>query len=252
MIYINKSESLNQLKTLVKENIGKNLSYMPDDFNEQQQYALTLFQNRIFLEEVIEETIKFNRNINWENRNENIKLATNAEVLVDIFQLRSEVFHNINYQNAFPDTIEGLNFDKYDKNSAIIYYKNSNHITGTVRIIFDSINNLPSESIMPFNKLRDSHGKICELSRNTIKHKTDGLSLEFKNLMNGVHNVVTNNDIDITVSGIKKEHHKLCSKFGGLEILKELPSYGEIDVPCLLITWDLNNVSNFFQKAILK
>jgi len=251
MSNLNTNRTLNELVELVEADLNKRLKYMPDDFNNQQREALEMFKQRIFLEEVIEETTTFNRNLSWENTNKSLKLVTTAEDLVEIFKLRSDVFHSIGYGNIFSDTIEGLNFDKFDKTSAIIYYSNNNEITGTVRLIFDSSNKLPSESIMSFDYLRKKYNNIAELSRNTIKHQNNKLNLEFKYLMSGIHNVYKNNDIDMTISGIKTDHYKLCSKFGGINIIKELESYGKLDKSALIISWDLSKISKFFKKAIL-
>jgi hypothetical protein len=252
MINLNKNHSLNALQEIVKNNINQRLDYMPDSFNEQQRYALELFNKRLFLEEVIEETISFNKKIVWENRNENLKLTRTAEEMIKVFQLRSEVYTEIGYQSECPDTIEGLNFDKHDKNSAIIYYEYNNEITGTLRFIFDSKNKLPSEGVMPFDEYRSKYKSIGELSRNIVRHNKGGLGQEFKYLMNGVHNVFTNNDVDMTLSGIRKDHYRMCSKFGGINIIKEISSYGEVDLPFLIISWDLNSVSPFFKKAFLR
>lgn len=251
MSNLNTNRTLNELVELVEADLNKRLKYMPDDFNNQQREALEMFKQRIFLEEVIEETISFNRLINWEDINSNLKLVSNAEELIEVFKLRSDIFHEVGYQNAFPDKIEGLNFDKYDMKSAIIYCTNNNEATGTLRLIFDSNNKLPSDSIMSFDYLRKEYNNIAELSRNIIKQQTNKLGLEFKYLMGGVHNLFSNNDIDMTISGIKTDHYKLCSKFGGMEILKEVESYGDLNQSSLIIAWDLSKISKFFKKAIL-
>ena len=142
MTNINKNRKLTLLQELVKNNLSKNLDYMPKSFNHEQQKALELFQKRIYLEETIEQAISFNRKFVLPQSNPNLKLATTAEELVEVFQLRSEVYGGLNYQNEFPDTIEGLNFDDYDQNSAIFLYKNNGKITGTTRLIYDSTNYL--------------------------------------------------------------------------------------------------------------
>ena len=69
--------------------------------------------------------------------------------------------------------------------------------------------------------------------------------------MAGVHNVFTNNDIDLTLSGIRKDHYKLFSKFGGIDIVHELKKYGEVDIPFLIISWNPSLASKFFKKAFL-
>ena len=251
MTNINKNSTLEQLKELVEYNINRRLDYMPDDFNEQQLYAIELFKNRIFLEEVIDESISFNRKLSWENINPNLKLVSTAENLVEVFKLRSDIFHSVGYGDIFQDTIEGLNFDKYDKNAAIIYYRCNNEVTATVRLIFDSIEKLPCDSIISFDNLREQYNTIGELSRNAIKRQSGKLNLEFKYLMSGIYNVFSNNDIDMTVSGIKADNYKLCSKFGGVEILKDLGLFEKTNEESLIISWDLSKKSKFFDKAIL-
>jgi len=239
------------LEELVKQNINKKLSYMPDSFNQQQYEALELFKQRIFLEKTIDESISFNKNLIFENTNPNLHLATTAEDLIDVFKLRSDVYTNINYQDEFPDTIEGLNFDKYDSNSAILFYKNNKVITGTTRLIFDSENKLPSEDKLSFNKFRNQYKYIGEVSRLMIQNQTKSLGIEFKNLTMGIYCIYKDNNINILLSGIKKEHYKLYSKFGGFNIVKELSNYGYVNEIALILSWDPSKVSKFFKKAFL-
>lgn len=248
---INKNNSLMALEELVKQNICIKLSYMPDSFNQQQHQALEIFKQRVFLEKTIDEAISFNKKLNFPNENKNLHLAITAEDLIDVFKLRSDVYTCINYNEEFPDTIEGLNFDRYDSNSAILYYKNDCSITGTTRLIFDSINRLPSEDKVSFGDIRSQNSIIGELSRLIVRNKTKGLSLEFKYIMTGIHLLFMNNNIDITLLGIKKEHYKMYSKFGGSNIIHEMPNYGYVNESALILSWDPSKVSNFFKKVFL-
>ncbi len=250
MININKNVSLNHLKELVNNTFDKKVDYLPTSFYKEQQRALEFFNKRIFLDGVIEETIAFNKSLIFPS--ENLELTRTAEDLIEVFKLRSNVYTNINYQKEFPDTIEGLNFDKFDKNSAIIYNKTNNVFTGTVRVIFDSKNKLPSENKYSFDYMRKDFHRIGEISRLIIQKQENTLSLDFKNLIKGIHTVFTNNKIDITISGIKEEHYKLYSKFGGIKREKELGSYGKLNTPFLIISWDCSQASKFFKKAFLK
>lgn len=252
MAYINKNISLNQLQEIIKADISKKTTYLPESFISLQQQALEIFQKRVFLESVLEETISFNKNLSWENRYQNLYLAKSAEELIEVFKLRSDVFTEINYQNEFPDTIEGLNFDIYDKTSAVIYYKNNKEVSATIRLIFDSKNKLPSEEKENFDDMRQKYNCIGEISRNIVKHRGQGLNLEFKYLMCGIYNIFVNNDIDIALSGIRQEHLKLFKKLGGVEIYKELPSYGTLETPFLIISYNPNEASNFFKKVFLE
>lgn len=252
MLNINKNLVLKELQGLITNSIGQRLDYMPNDFNINQQEMLEMFKKRIFLEEIVEETVAFNKNTNWDSSIKNLKIVTKAEELISVFKLRSEVYGNINYQEEFPDTINGLNFDIFDKKSAIIFYQNNKEISGTTRLIFDSEHKLPTDKIFSFDKTREEYLKIGELSRLIVRHEQKGLNLEFKYLMKGVYSLFMLNDIDITLLGIKNEHHKLYEKFGGSTILKQLDNYGNLDLGALILSWDPSKVSNYFKRIFLR
>ena len=220
MTNINKNLALQELQKLLVLNFSKTLSYMSDDFNNNQKYIIELLTKRVFLEEIVEETISFNK--------------------------------NINYLKEFPDLIDGLNLDIYDKNSAIIFYKNDQNISGTTRLIFDSENKLPSDKIFSFDNIRKQYNKIGELSRLIVKHEKKGLNLEFKYLMKGAYLLFILNDIDMTFLGIKKEHYKLYERFGGSNIIQELDNYGNLDLDALILSWNPSEASDFFKKTFLK
>ena len=251
MVYINKNMVINQLQEVIENSFEKKVANLPKSFQQQQLQAIEILKKSILYEEVIEEAISFNRSLDWDYDNLNVKLTTTAEELVDVFKLRSDVFRSIDYLDEFPDTIDGLNFDIYDKNSAIIYYKNNNQPSGTIRLIFDSKNKLPSEEKSCFISMRKEYGKIGKISRNVVLNEGKGLNLEFKYLMCGIYNIFINNDIDIALSGIKQEHLKLFKKLGGVEVIEELESYGTLDVPCYIISYNPNHASKFFKKVFL-
>lgn len=214
-------------------------------------YLKNIILKKNLLREIIEETVEFNRNLEFEYLNDNVNLISSVEDLIGVYRLRSEVYTDIGYQDEFPDTIKGLNFDIYDKKSAVLFCKTDKKTTGTTRLIFDSKNKLPSESKFSFDAIRKKYNIIGELSRLIIKQKKKGLNIEFKNLTSGVYNVYLNNDINIIVSGIKQEHYKLYSKFGGFEIEKELNGYGKVDAPAYITSWNPALVSSFFKRAFL-
>ena len=66
MTNINKNLALQELQKLLVLNFSKTLSYMSDDFNNNQKYIIELLTKRVFLEEIVEETISFNKKINWD------------------------------------------------------------------------------------------------------------------------------------------------------------------------------------------
>jgi predicted GNAT family N-acyltransferase len=249
---INKNLALQELQQLLVSNFSRTLDYMSNDFNTQQQHMIEIFKSRIFLEEIVEETMKFNKAINWDFSLKNLQIVTNVEELIEVFKLRSDVYRSINYQKEFPDIIDGLNFDIFDKKSAIIFYQNNKKITGTTRLIFDSENKLPTDKIFDFDDVRKQYNKIGELSRLIVKHEQKGLNLEFKYLMKGVYLLFMQNDIDITFLGIKKEHYKLYERFGGNHIIKELDNYGNLDLDALILSWNPAEVSDFFKRTFLR
>ncbi|WP_072682700.1 hypothetical protein [Arcobacter sp. LA11] len=251
MTNINKNVSLNQLQELLNRSIQEKINYLPESFYNEQKKALEIFNKRIFLESIIEKTISFNKKLCWNYPGENLKLTTTAEELIEVFKLRSDVYTDINYQEEFPDTIEGLNFDKFDTHSAIIYYKNNKEVSGSIRLIFDSEEGLPTEGKIKFDDVRKKYNCIGEISRNVVKHRGAGLNQEFKYLMCGIYNVFINNDIDIALSGIRKDHLKLFKKLGGVDIYKEMKGYGSLNVPFLIISYNPNFASKFFKKVFL-
>lgn len=250
-ININKNHTLEAFNQFVENSFHTNKNYLPDTFNKQQQEAIELFKKRIFLEKTIEETISFNKKLNFPNENKNLQLTTTAEELLDVFKLRSEIYTQINYQDEFPDTIEGLNFDKYDSNAAVIYCKYNKDVTATTRLIFDSEYKLPSEKKYSLDTFRKQYPIIGELSRLIVKKESKGLSLEFKNIMNAIYILFMNNDIDLTFLSIIKEHYKLYDKFGGSEIIYDFNQYGDLGHPVYLLSWNPSLVSPFFKRAFL-
>jgi hypothetical protein len=249
MTNINKNVALEQMRNLLEQNFVST-QFMPQKVALQQEKAVQLFRSRIFLDEIIEESIAFNKKLNFEHYNKNLKLTTTAEDLIQVFALRSEVYASIHYQDEFPDTIEGLNFDSYDTHSAIMYYKNNNVVTGSMKVIFDK-GRLPSEEKFSFDYLRKEYTQLVELSRFVVKNETQGLNQEFKYLFAGVHSLFTHNEIDLVLSSIRQEHYKMYTKFGGTNIEAELKGYGKVTVPFLVISWNPSNSSKFFQKAFL-
>lgn len=228
-------------------------------FNEQstrsiktyEEKSFDLFKKRVFLDEVIESTLSFNRNLNWDTSTKNLLLTTTAEELLAVYQLRSQVYTDINYQKEFTDSIPGLNFDKFDKNSAIIFYKQNNQISGSCRLIFDSPNELPSENKFSFKNQRTNYNKIAEISRNVVRNRDKGLNVTFKYLMRGIYYAIHLNEVNLSLFSIKDEDMKLFSKFGGIERVKELDSYGEVKKNFLIVSWESKKTSSFFKKLFL-
>lgn len=182
----------------------------------------------------------------------NLHLVQTAEELIEVFKLRSEIYTKLDYTKEFTETIEGISFDEFDKNAAILFCSSNEKITATTRLIFDSSNNLPTENITSFKSIRNNYQNIAEISRLMVKSEKQGLNLEFKNLMQGLYTLITYNDLDITVFAILKKHYKLYTKFGGCKIIRELDNYGKVGHEIYLTTWDPSQPSKFFKRAILQ
>jgi len=244
MININKNTSIKKLERLLTKNIIGH--------NKENSSIVKLFNKRYFLEQIIEETIDFNKKLNWKKTSHNLHLVKSAEELIEVFQLRSDIYTNIGYNFEFPDVIEGLNFDTYDKKSAILFYKNNSTITGSIRFIFDSHMRLPTEKKVSLNSIRQSYNNIGELSRLIVKKEENALNLEFKYLMQGVYHILMNNNIDVTLLAIKKSHYKLYEKFGGTSIIKDMDDYGKLGQEMYLISLDPSHASKFFKRTFLR
>ena len=248
MSYINHNAAINELKKLVEQRVA----YMSESFNAEQKQALELFKQRLYLEEIVEECTAFSHRINWEDYHPSLGIARSAEDLIEIFKLRSDVFIDTKLDHEFPDPIKGLNFDDYDKHSAILFYKNEGVCTGTCRLIFDKKGViLPSEEKCSFNEIRKDYKQIGELSRNVIRHKNQGLNMEFKYMMGGIYHLFMQNDIDLTIFSTMRDYYKLFNKFGGTQIIDDVEVYGELDIPSLIVTWNPQEVSKFFKRTIL-
>lgn len=236
MVYINKNEAFTRLNNI---------------FNNKQA-GFEYLRNTLIFERVLDEVITFNRKINWESTSTNLKLVTTAEEFIKICNLRSEIYGNLGYQKEFPDFLPNMNFDFYDLNSAIIYNLTNSEITATCRLIFDSDKKLPIEEKLDLSSIRSKFQNVAEVSRLMVKKEEKGLNLDFKYLTLGIYNIITNNNLDASISVILKEHFRLYGKFGGFNIEKELESYGNLNAPFIITSWNPYEVSDFFRKAFLK
>jgi len=246
MVYLNKNGALTQLQALASDHTYSHIS------ESKGKRTLGLFQKRIFLEEIIDESIAFNKKLSWDNDPSMLKLATTAEALINVFKLRSDVYAIKGYQREFKDEIEGLNFDTYDTHSAIFYYQSEQEISGSIRLIFDEKQFLPTEKNVSLDYLRVY--QLGELSRQVVKQSDKGLGLEFKNFYKGIYELALQNPekVNLILAAITSDHYNLYTKFGGMKIEKELDAYGNLDKAILVLSWDIAHVSAFFKKYFLR
>lgn len=253
MVNIVKNSLFLEFQELLESSSGQYLN-ISESFYKQQSEAINILKKRVFFEKIVDESISFNRKLNWQDDTANLHLANSAEELIEVFKLRSDVYTSLNYGKEFPDVISGLNFDKYDNHSAIIYYKaQDSHATGTVRLIFDTpSSSLPTEDKINITEIRKKDLVLGEISRIIVDQKQNGLNQEFKYLMKGIYRIFINNDIDMAVSVIKSEHLKLYKKLGGVDVIDEVSKYGELKDDFSIITYNPEQASAFFKRAFLK
>ena len=204
--------------------------------------------------EFVEITLKamhFNKTLKWDNSIKDVYLATTVNELVEIYKLRYKVYNRMGYTKEFPPPINGLDFDKYDTNSAILYTKKNGKINATCRVIFDSEDKLPLDKNYSLDFLRGKDKKIIELSRLMIENETKGLSLEFKYLTKGVYRVMALNGVTTLTGVMVQEHFKLYSKFGDFRKEATIQSYGNLGKPFIVTSWDITNPSKFFKRVFL-
>jgi predicted GNAT family N-acyltransferase len=219
---------------------------------QQQKSNLERLDKVFLLDKLIETVLSYNKKINFESDHKNLQIVSSAEELVQVYRLRSEIYGNLGYQNEFPDYLPNMNFDSYDENAAILFTKHNNEITSTCRLIFDSTQKLPIEEKLNLSGIRDKFPKIAEISRLMVKKESGGLSLDFKYLMAGMYYLKRQNNVDASASVFLQDHFKLYDKLGGFVIEKTLQSYGHLNKPFVISSWNPLNISKFFQRAFLK
>jgi len=203
------------------------------------------------LSKVIKNTIDFNQKLYEIGTLDGVSLATTVEDLMKIYHLRSEVYREMNYTSEFPEIIRGLDFDEDDGRSAIIYSKKGDTITGTCRLIFDSVDKkLPIDKNFSLDYLRDEKSNLAEGSRLIIKNG-GGLKQEFKLMMIDTYRVLSSYNVDL-VCVMVEEHLKLYNSFGGFTIEKSFQSYGSIDKEFFITLWRTSQISPLFKKIFLR
>lgn len=226
----------------------RNISFEVNNILKLHSIEITLEQITK-LSIIIQNTIEFNKKLYSLGTLDGISLAITVEELIEIFMLRSEVYKEMGYNNEFPESIKGLNFDEYDECSAIVYSKRES-ITGTCRLIFDSTNKLPIDEKCSLDYLRNQNRNLVEASRVIIKN-IEGLKPEFKLLTIDSYKILASYRLD-AVSVMTEEHLKLYRNFGGLSIEKKFQGYGSLDKEFFLTLWDTSKISPFFKRIFLR
>ena len=200
---------------------------------------------------IIGEILRFHRELRWNSAVSNVHLVSSVDELIEIFALRSRIYKNMGYDLEFSDPVFGLNYDAYDTRSAILYTTSNGSVSGTCRIIFDTDGKLPIDKNYSLAYLRTNGNRLAELSRLMIDKETKGLGQEFRWLTKGTFYIMRENNYDILVSVMIKEHFKMYERFGGFRIEKELPVYGNLSTPFIITSWRVRDFSPFFKRIFL-
>ena len=220
-----------------------------EKFNETMAVKMTN-EEKAHMTDTMYKTLQYSSNIVWENQ-EDVFLVKKPNELLEIYTLRSKIYKNMGYNKEFPDTIQGINFDHFDENSAVLYTKTKGKITGACRIIFDSGYKLPIDNNFSLEYIRRNECRLAELSRLMIVKEKKGMNMEFKYLTAGVYNLMVENKYDKLISVIKDEHFSLYNKFGGFEKEAAMETYGELENPFIITVWNISKISTFFKKVFL-
>lgn len=203
------------------------------------------------LRDIIVQSIKLNSSQKWIPYDK-IDLIRTPEDMLALMRLRSEVYAPLpGYSEEFPNYISNMLFDDFDKSSIIFIHKRGDDITGSIRIVLDNENGLPTEEKFSFDYLRNDHN-IAEFSRQVIHPDYQNKGTEFRKFYSASYGWALMNGIDMFLAGIDREHLKLYQKFGGINVEQELDGYGMIKRPFLITSWDISQISPYFRKTVLK
>ena len=181
----------------------------------------------------------------------NLYTPQTYQEIIEIFALRSKVYKREGYDKEFPQFIDGLDYDSYDKTSAILFVKFNKKITGSCRVIFDNPKKLPLEKNYSFDYLRAENKSLSELSRLVVDK--GGLGQEPRLLTKGTYLLLNKEAITTLVSITdKKAYNRYYKNFGGFKIEHEYYGYGKLDKTFIVSSWELSQISPFFKRAFLK
>jgi len=202
------------------------------------------------LSQDIEDILAFQKKLpNLEIKN--LCYPQTKQELIDVFVLRSRVYKREGYDREFPQFIDGLDYDEYDKTSAILCVKFNNKITGSCRVVFDSPLKLPIEKNYSFDYLRAQKGELCELSRLVVERES--LGQEPRLLTKGTYLLLRKKGISTLVSITdKKAYNRYYKNFGGFRVEHEYSGYGKLEKTFIVSSWEIAEVSPFFKRAFLK
>ena len=226
--------------------IAKNLSR-----EEATRFSQYPKDKRDKLAQTVRYSVAFQKMLAWKGASPEVYLANTPEALLRVYRLRSQVYREMGYDNEFPDPIDGINYDSYDRSSAVLYTEDRGEVTGTCRVIFDTSDRLPIDKNYSLDHLRSRNVSVAELSRMAVLNIERGRGNEYKRLMRASYEILRENGVHYTVCVVPDKHIKLYSKFGGVTIEKIFHGYGEIERDFVVASWRLSQTSSYFRRAFL-
>ncbi len=222
-----------------------------DLLNTLANYCIKPKENQLqIFSSDLEKILAFQKSLKFTNT-KNVYLASNKAELIEIFALRSKVYRQMGYDKEFPSFIKGLDYDNYDKSSAILFTKHNGKITGTCRVIFDSVKTIPLDKNFSFDSFRKESKTLAELSRLIIEKQNRGLGQEPRLLTKGTYIILKANGISTLVSVMKEENFRFYKKFGGFEKIHKFKTYGNINEPFIVTSWEIAKISKYFKRFFL-
>lgn len=183
-----------------------------------------------------------------------LKFAITPEEILEVMKLRSKIYTSLGYNKQFPEEINGLNYDDFDRHSLILISRNKNNIVGSLRIVFDSLIGLPSEKMISINNWKKNLN-FAELSRLVVDpnfrsgDKENG-SLAFNQLFAGTYWTSHLTDLDRYLMVMKDKHAQRYLEFGGVTNLGST-KYGNLDQDSQILLWNPSLVGDEFSEKIL-
>lgn len=203
---------------------------------------------------IILQGLNYNLKLHW-SPVDNLDVVRTPQQFLVAMKLRSDVYREDfkGYDLTFQEDIKGLSYDDYDRFSPVFIYKNNNlnQITGTIRFIPSGKLIMPSEEYLNREKF-GSNLIIAEMSKQAIRKDSRSNGVTFKSFYLNAYLLAQQLNFSHYIARIDISHFKLYEKMGGIKIENEIGISENVLKPSYIISWKLNEISNFFEKGFLK
>jgi N-acyl-L-homoserine lactone synthetase len=226
----------NETKNLVNKFIDKNKIIIPNG-------------NKDELVNILAESVKFNRKIDWKNKNRGLVLGHEVSDVLDYFVIRAEIYKKMGYNKEFKPIIPNIECDNYDNNSIFILRKKKDEVIGGLRIIKNTGLGFPTTEKLGWENLGlNPSDKIGESSRLVVKENYKGkdnisqFSTREELYINGLLKIFKLIDIDKVIGTVPENVYPWYkNNFQNVEQLLKVSNYGEIKKESVTFLLYLNN-----------